>query len=698
MKKKFILFITLFACWVSAVAQVTIEGDDTEYTDFYAAFMSIDSSEPVTMTLHSDMTTRGALNPAQGGVFRNVTVTSEEGQNFRLSRTGNRFLAQVNTAGSSLAFRNVTLSQTAAVGAATNPAVDVSGKLVLENVTLDGLVNSGGAIINTRNSDNTELQLIDVAARDCVTAAESAVVAVASDNVTVSGDCSLSVYVTAGKSFELKNPAIATPLTLVFDPKAAVGKTIVRGTSEPAYFDVNPVIPAPVYYALQPDADNNALVLIEPAIYNLSQCKNYEESKFVTALAEAVDGDRIIIYKNLSLSGTNNVVSASNVHVSGFDPSVTVNTFNTKTLVQLNAVDLNFTLSSLTLDGGDSERQHALLMASNGNGRLEIRNVTFRNYDLVGGVNCNGLIQTRGTGGVCLSDVKFENCRVGGDARDLVYFGKVNCAVSGNNTGLSVYVEKDVAFNAADLHTTPITVTLAGDYPVGRAFATGNDDNTLFVDSRGICYSAIYGADNEFVGIGVLPVQKPELYQYFWNGTADGFLLPLSEETVLKVPADKLKARDFRDDFMVWVKIKCGSEGTIVYRYTDYSTFDYEAELAGSPALNGIWEAYESGGLLMISRYDGRLQIGLVPLTTVEYSAESDAELTPDPATVTDFKIEDGLMETIITGIDNVQAHDCGSTIEYYNLHGIKVDKDSLVPGVYICRRGQVITGKILVR
>ncbi len=52
---------------------------------------------------------------------------------------------------------------------------------------------------------------------------------------------------------------------------------------------------------------------------------------------------------------------------------------------------------------------------------------------------------------------------------------------------------------------------------------------------------------------------------------------------------------------------------------------------------------------------------------------------------------------TITTGIGSVGADASAGECEYFNLQGVKVSADSLVPGIYICRRGNSVT-KIAIR
>ncbi|MCM1401813.1 MAG: hypothetical protein NC189_07335, partial [Bacteroides sp.] len=55
------------------------------------------------------------------------------------------------------------------------------------------------------------------------------------------------------------------------------------------------------------------------------------------------------------------------------------------------------------------------------------------------------------------------------------------------------------------------------------------------------------------------------------------------------------------------------------------------------------------------------------------------------------------IVEPASAAIDNVAADHSNAPVEFFNLQGISVDADNLVPGIYIMRQGNT-TKKVLVK
>ncbi|MBQ7042150.1 MAG: family 10 glycosylhydrolase [Muribaculaceae bacterium] len=55
------------------------------------------------------------------------------------------------------------------------------------------------------------------------------------------------------------------------------------------------------------------------------------------------------------------------------------------------------------------------------------------------------------------------------------------------------------------------------------------------------------------------------------------------------------------------------------------------------------------------------------------------------------------LTDTNISGVANIEINDIPTKEEYYNLHGVKISKDNLTPGIYIKKQGNNVT-KIIIK
>ena len=80
---------------------------------------------------------------------------------------------------------------------------------------------------------------------------------------------------------------------------------------------------------------------------------------------------------------------------------------------------------------------------------------------------------------------------------------------------------------------------------------------------------------------------------------------------------------------------------------------------------------------------EGTLYFGFVPTNPTGFRLHVDR-----------FLVE--LVRPFETGVDAVEVADAADA-EYYNLQGLRVDTDNLIPGIYIRRNGGVST-KVLVK
>ena len=196
-----------------------------------------------------------------------------------------------------------------------------------------------------------------------------------------------------------------------------------------------------------------------------------------------VSGEIDAQYKN------DRITIGQNLTIKGEDGALVHCTQRGKNLFLINQ-NVTFTVEIITFDGANNGTPRVwdtTAVVSCEKGTSNFTNVKFANFTITmknsndaTNIEKNAIIGSKNAGSINLENVTFENCTVA-EGFCMVTAKKNNgLKVTGNNPGLSIYLDNGVAFTAADLtNTEAINVQFAANRAAGNV-VTGYTDASKF--------------------------------------------------------------------------------------------------------------------------------------------------------------------------------------------------------------------------
>ena len=461
MKKQITLILALAAlASVPATAQVSIQGDETNYASVSDALVAAKSG--ATILVNESYTETAQILPAE----KTVTVKGADG--VTISYNGIYLFNMQNVAGE-MTIENLTLKNIGTAVTARNTVAVGRGSLIMNNVTIDGAWCDNPIIsLDNTNSNIPNAVLNNVKLINCTCGADAQVL-VNNCNTTLAGDTQLSLKL-ASTNYIKDASAFTGIVDLVLDTHA-VGGTVVKNCTNPALFN----LVDKDGYVLQ--VSGSGLILAEkPTTPVVNANTNVGYENLSAAVAAASSGNVLVLNKDITLTGSVSV-GGKTITVKGATGAEKIirGTGNKKFFFLVNTAGDDLTIEDLTLDGNNVECDAAMLQTSVDGGNLNIRNVQIINCKTT---NARGLIDNYGVdkGAWHLDGVTFADCDV---PNQLVTAHNNGNTISGDNS-LSLRINADYTVDATGCtNSTPISVTM-GTVTSGKLVITNCPADNLF--------------------------------------------------------------------------------------------------------------------------------------------------------------------------------------------------------------------------
>lgn len=406
MNKQILAMATLLALGgLTANAQVTIDGNETEYASLYSAVQAAESG--ATINVNKDYTDRGVsgqnsiiyLNSA-----KNITIN---GGGHTVSYNG-LYVISMSDVNSSLDLQDITFKNTGTTANGRNTFSLAKGSVSLKNVTIDGAnVSSANGIIYVNSSSNLTNAVFDnVKLVNCITTAAPAQVVLNNNgNVTLKGGTELTLKL-GGSSVIKDASAFTGNVGLVLDAQT-VGTVLVKNCTTPSYFsligqDGNTLL-----------VDNGNLELAAmPDILNATQGLGYTATQISNAISAAKSGSTLVLNTDLTLTSDLRINGKTLTFkgATGEEKIIRGQTGNEGYIARVNNANDNVTFENLVIDGDGKDYTMPLFIPMKG------AKLTLRNVKVTGSKTSsnNGLIvnDNSNPGTWHLDGVTFENCTV----------------------------------------------------------------------------------------------------------------------------------------------------------------------------------------------------------------------------------------------------------------------------------------------
>lgn len=493
MKKIYILLAALSAMTaIPTQAAVTIEGDETGH-DYATISAAVNAAETgATILVDADLTETASIAPGA----KNITVKGAEGKDITVS-FGGIFLISMSDANSSLTVENLTFKYTPDTSTGRNTVQIGRGSLYMKNVTIDGAnVKSTNTekpdayIISLDNGNsnipNVVLDNVNIVNSQAANAQNNSLVVVRNQNLTLSGDTNLSIYLKG--NVNIKSAADLTGhANLFLDDSFPVGGKVVNDCTDASRFSINRTDKCLL-------ANGGNLVLSEiPVVLNRTKSTGF--ATLAAAVQAATSGDVLVLNDDITMTesqrlngktitiqgatGSEQLIRGENFHKA--DASDRTN----EVFFLTNNANDDLTLSNLILNGNNVEITTAALLPVNGC-KITLSSVTVKDCSTTWE---RGLIDNPGSnpGTWHLDGVRFENCTVP-SGKTLVTAYQPGNSISGDNS-FTLRMQGNVTVDATGAaNTVPVGVVFS-DAPglnQQKTAITGcNDPGQFFVRNAG---------------------------------------------------------------------------------------------------------------------------------------------------------------------------------------------------------------------
>lgn len=474
--KKIIPSLVLAAIMAAPAAtgqKLSVNG--VEYATFQEAFNAIENEGTIDVLQDFEAT------PAKNDNGSNANAALLVG-NKKITVNGNGhnigfktfFVFNLLDLNGSLAVNNLKLTYIGE-GASNRGVINVGkGRIDLSNVHIQNANTTANGIISLNNSNSNipSAVLNGVKLENCTTTANAEVL-LANDNLTIAGDCAFSLYVNNSNSpfTPAAGENLAGSISLSF-AKTEVGATAVRNCTDTDVFTLNDE-----NLALESNGTDLVIAENKPEIAYPVYIgdKGYETlNAAITAVADGGSAS-IELKEDIILTGNLSRTAGKTISVNGNNHTITRGDIGARFIAVTNSETTSLTFNDVIIDGNNAELTVAAFQASN-SASLTLANVTFANFSTT---NARGIVDAANGGQWHLNGVKFENCTVAN--QDVTTNGSAGCSISGDNN-LTLRVNgDDTSVDASGVNnSTPVTVTLGGNYAVGRIVFTGCTDLAQF--------------------------------------------------------------------------------------------------------------------------------------------------------------------------------------------------------------------------
>ncbi len=478
MKKllQFITFAALTATPVAVAQNLSVDGVEGSFNTFQEAFNAIENEG--TIIVLQDFTAIPAKNADNKNENAAMLVGSKKitvkGENHNID-FATFYLFNLQNVEGSLNVENLTMTYTGE-NASNRGVINVArGSINLSNITIKNanVASTTGIIgLNNGNSNIPSAVLNGVKLEKCTTTA-AAEVLLANNNLTISGDCSFSLYVNNVNSAFTPSTGenLAGSINLTF-AKTEVGATAVRNCTDANVFTlINDE-------KLVLESDGTNLVIAEKKaeqtypVYIGEQ--GYETLNAAITAVEDGGEATIELKEDITLSINLSRTAGKTITVNGNGFTITRGDIGDRFIGVTNNEATSLTFSNVTIDGNNTELKVAAFQASN-SAKLYLNDVTFANFNTT---NARGILDAANGGSWHLNNVKFENCAVAN--QQVTTNASDGCSITGDNFLTMRINGQTTTVNAEGINNaTPVAVTL-GDTTPGRIIFTGCSDTRQF--------------------------------------------------------------------------------------------------------------------------------------------------------------------------------------------------------------------------
>lgn len=495
MKKIYILLAALSAMTaIPTQAAVTIEGDETGH-DYATISAAVNAAETgATILVDADLTETASIAPGA----KNITVKGAEGKDITVSFGGIN-LINTTVITSTLTVENLTFKYTPTGATGRNPINIGRGSLYMKDVTIKdaniktGTDSQGNPVdryvisLDNSNGNIPNVVLDNVKILDSkVTNPQNAFVLVRNQNLTLSGDTNLSIYLKG--NVNIKSAADFTGhADLFLDDSFPVGGKVVNDCTDASLFSINRTDKCLL-------ANGGNLVLSEiPVVLNRTKSTGF--ATLAAAVQAATSGDVLVLNDDITMTesqrlngktitiqgatGSEQLIRGENFHKA--DASDRTN----EVFFLTNNANDDLTLSNLILNGNNVEITTAALLPVNGC-KITLSSVTVKDCSTTWE---RGLIDNPGSnpGTWHLDGVRFENCTVP-SGKTLVTAYQPGNSISGDNS-FTLRMQGNVTVDATGAaNTVPVGVVFSDTPGLNQqktAITGCNDPGQFFVRNAG---------------------------------------------------------------------------------------------------------------------------------------------------------------------------------------------------------------------
>lgn len=676
MKKLFTSLAAVICCaQIWAQSPVTIVETGVGYTSLDEAVTGVTDGQ--TITINEDITYKGTINP-NGKSF---TIIGVGGTSLTHTKAGLLLNIDSKYNGGSVTVKNLNIRY--AGGETTSNYIQQNtGSLYLENVSISDFHTTVSNGIIRIYSTPASTVIDNVSFINCSVTDDYYLLNAANNyGVTLRGTWDYTIRLNNTTAYVIDGGVTNDRPAAINFAKRNAGVKVVEGCTDMLKF-----------YALNTTngftvADGNLVA----SAYSKYVAIEGDKVTGVTSLPNAANAitteGTVLLYADADVTGA---ISAGGKTISfrGVRPSITINRAQDRNIGNAGSANTHLTFRDLNITTSLEASTQYLFQATVANSSVTLKNITISGVHNTG---ANVLARANAGGVLHFDGVTCVDCSVENDA-PLFTVNQNGCTLSGANSGLSIRLGQaaSATIDASGLIAgqTPVSITLANSQNAFALFS-GCSDPELFT----IVNSGWSLTPNAMGGLSLLDAKV---------GSPDvAALFPTTKETVSSFYT-------FEGGQMIypWCIRLDESTTTLTFNVPDgfdlYYRIDPYDRLSDDPFLDDHLKEHPEGApegysvRTMAEDAENGMTLYTAP---VEVPTERNLLLTlvdRNNINNTASQILQVLPSNLVqTGVETI-AVDCAEA-EYYTLGGRRVSADSLVPGIYVVRRGNSAS-KVMIR